>query len=66
MDVESAAKVLGRNPDFVLRKSEVLDAAIAIGRPLVTSDPADPLVGDLRKLAEAIVASVSAVVDRAV
>jgi pilus assembly protein CpaE len=64
MDVESAATVLGRNPDFVLKKSEALDQAITSGRPLVTSDPGDPLVADLRKLSEAIVASVSADVDR--
>jgi hypothetical protein len=64
MPVDSAAAVLGRNPDFVLQKSEALDKAIASGRPLVTSDPGDALVADLRKLSEAIVASVSAAVDR--
>ena len=64
MEVDSAAAVLGRNPDFVLQKSEALDQAIASGRPLVTSDPNDPLVADLRTLSEAIVASVSAAVDR--
>jgi len=64
MDVGSAATVLGRNPDFVLKKSEALDQAITSGRPLVTSDPGDPLVADLRKLSEAIVASVSSAVER--
>jgi Flp pilus assembly CpaE family ATPase len=64
MDVESAAAVLGRNPDFVLKKSDALDQAITSGRPLVTSDPGDPLVADLRKLSDAIVASVSSAVER--
>jgi pilus assembly protein CpaE len=64
MDIDGAAGVLGRNPDFVMQKSETLDQAVSSGRPLVTSDPTDPLVADLRKLADAIVASVSVTVDR--
>jgi len=54
MDTESAARVLGRPPDFVVQRYESLDAAANSGRPLVTSDPTDPLVADLMKLADAI------------
>jgi pilus assembly protein CpaE len=64
VDIDGAAGVLGRNPDFVMQKSETLDQAVSSGRPLVTSDPTDPLVADLRKLADAIVASVSVTADR--
>jgi pilus assembly protein CpaE len=56
MDVDTAASVLGRRPDFVIQRSESLDRAANNGRPLVTSDPTDPLVADLRKLADALVA----------
>jgi Flp pilus assembly CpaE family ATPase len=58
MDTESAARVLGRRPDFVVQRYESLDAATNSGRPLVTSDPTDPLVADLMKLADAIVAGI--------
>jgi Flp pilus assembly CpaE family ATPase len=58
MDTESAARVLGRRPDFVVQRYESLDAAANSGRPLVTSDPTDPLVADLMKLADAIVAGI--------
>jgi pilus assembly protein CpaE len=54
MDIDTAASVLGRRPDFVVRRSDSLDRAANSGRPLVTSDPTDPLVADLRKLAEAL------------
>src|SRR6202165_1945933 len=54
MDIDTAASVLGRRPDFVIQHSESLDRAANSGRALVTSDPADPLVGDLRKLADAM------------
>jgi pilus assembly protein CpaE len=56
MDIDTAASVLGRRPDFVVQRSESLDRAANNGRPLVTSDPNDPLVADLRKLADALVA----------
>jgi len=56
IDTESAARVLGRRPDFVVQRYESLDAAANSGRPLVTSDPTDPLVADLMRLADAIVA----------
>ncbi len=56
MDIDTAASVLGRRPDFVVQRSESLDRAANSGRPLVASDPTDPLVADLRKLADAIVA----------
>jgi pilus assembly protein CpaE len=58
MDTEAAARVLGRRPDFVVQRYESLDAAANSGRPLVTSDPTDPLVADLTRLAEAIVAGI--------
>jgi Flp pilus assembly CpaE family ATPase len=54
MDIDTAASVLGRRPDFVIQHSESLDHAANSGRPLVTSDPTDPLVADLRKLADAM------------
>jgi pilus assembly protein CpaE len=57
MDIGVAAAVLGRNPDFVIQNSESLERAASTGRPLVAADPADPLVSDLRKLADSIVAS---------
>jgi pilus assembly protein CpaE len=66
MDVDTAASVLGRRPDFVVQRSESLDRAANSGRPLVTSDPTDPLVADLRKLADAIVAGVPVTPDRTV
>ncbi|HAC47392.1 MAG TPA: hypothetical protein DCF65_15180 [Chloroflexi bacterium] len=58
MDTESAARVLGRRPDFVVQRYESLDAAANSGRPLVTSDPTDPLVADLMRLADAIVTGI--------
>jgi pilus assembly protein CpaE len=54
MDIDTAASVLGRRPDFVVRRSDSLDRAANSGRPLVTSDPTDPLVADLKKLADAM------------
>lgn len=57
MDVVSATAVLGRHPDFVIPRSENIDLAVNTGRPLVTSDPTDSIVPDLRKLAGAIVAA---------
>jgi pilus assembly protein CpaE len=54
MDIESATTVLGRRPDVVVQRYESLDRAANSGRPLITSDPTDPLVADLRKLADAI------------
>jgi pilus assembly protein CpaE len=58
MDTEAAARVLGRRPDFVVQRYESLDAAANSGRPLVTSDPTDPLVADLTRLADAIIAGI--------
>jgi pilus assembly protein CpaE len=57
MDIGVAAAVLGRHPDFVIQNSGSLERAASTGRPLVTADSADPLVSDLRKLADSIVAS---------
>lgn len=56
IDMAAAASVLGRKPDFFVQRSESLDRAANSGKPLVTSDPTDPLVGDLRKLADAVLA----------
>jgi hypothetical protein len=55
MDIENASALLGRRPDFVIPHSENLDAAVNSRRPLVTSDATDPIVTDLRNLANAIV-----------
>jgi pilus assembly protein CpaE len=60
MDITAATNVLGRRPDFVVQRSETLDRAANSGHPLVTSDPGDPLVADLRHLADAIRAGVPA------
>jgi pilus assembly protein CpaE len=54
MDLPVAATVLGRVPDLVVQHSESLDRAANAGRPLVTSDPNDPAVADIRALADAI------------
>jgi pilus assembly protein CpaE len=54
MDIGAATNALGRRPDFVVQRSESLDRAASSGRPLVISDPHDPLVADLRRLADAI------------
>lgn len=56
MDVDTAASVLGRRPDFVVQRSEGLDKAANSGRPLAASDPNDPLIADLRKMADSMVA----------
>jgi len=58
VDVVSVATVLGRRPDFVIANSPSLDEAANTGRALVTADPSDPLVSDLRKLAGSILASI--------
>ncbi len=58
MESDAAARVLGRRPDFVVQRYESLDAAANSGRPLVTTDPTDPLVADLSRLADAIVAGI--------
>jgi pilus assembly protein CpaE len=56
MEIDTAASVLGRRPDFVVQRSEGLDRAANSGRPLASSDPSDPLVADLTKMADAMVA----------
>ena len=62
-DIDSVATILGRRPDFVIRNSPSLDQAANTGRPLVTADPSDPLVADLRELAASILASVPVTLD---
>ena len=64
MDVDAASGVLGRRPDFVIQRSESLDRAANRGRPLVTSDPTDSLVADLKLLAGSIAAGVPAALER--
>jgi pilus assembly protein CpaE len=61
-DLGSVATVLGRRPDFVIAHSPGLEQAANTGRPLVTSDLSDPLVADLGKLADSILASVPMIV----
>jgi pilus assembly protein CpaE len=58
MDMDSVASVLGRRPDFVVARSEGLDRAANEGQALVSSDPKDPLVDDLRKLADELASAV--------
>src|SRR6266852_9419454 len=58
IDIVSVATVLGRRPDFVIANSPSLDEAANTGRALVTADPSDPLVSDLRNLAGSILASI--------
>ena len=62
-DVAIAATVLGRHPDFVMQNSGSLERAASAGRPLVTADPSDPLVADIAKLADSIVASLPMTLD---
>ncbi|HEY1419631.1 MAG TPA: response regulator [Candidatus Dormibacteraeota bacterium] len=57
MSVDVVAGVLGRRPDFVVNRSESLDRAANAGQPLVTLDPEDPLVTELRTLADQLVAT---------
>ena len=56
MEIDIATSVLGRRPDFVVQRSEGLDRAANSGRPLAASDPSDPLVADLSKMADAMAA----------
>lgn len=60
LDIQAASTVLGRKPNLVIPHSESLDRAANAGRPLVTSDPSDPVVADVRILAEVIRAAVPA------
>jgi pilus assembly protein CpaE len=63
MDFESIAAVLGRRPDIEIHNSASLDSAASTGRPLVAANPSDPLVEDLRKLSDTILASVPVILD---
>jgi pilus assembly protein CpaE len=60
LDRRAAATVLGRDPDIVIPHSESLDRAANSGKPLVTSDPQDAVVADIRILADAIRVAVPA------
>src|SRR4029077_4099195 len=62
-DLASAAAVLGRSPDFVIPNSPRLDRDGGSGRPLVSTDPADPLVVDFRNVADCLLPSVPAMLD---
>ncbi|MGA8923032.1 MAG: response regulator [Candidatus Dormiibacterota bacterium] len=57
MGLDVVGGVLGRHPDFAVKRSESLDRAANAGQPLVVSDPDDTLVADLRKLADLLAAS---------
>jgi len=63
MDFESIAVVLGRRPDIEIQNAASLDNAASTGRPLVTANPSDPLVEDLRKLSDTILATVPVILD---
>jgi pilus assembly protein CpaE len=52
--IAEVTATLGRPPDYVVPRSENLDNAANTGKPVVTSDPRDPIVGDLKGLTEAI------------
>jgi pilus assembly protein CpaE len=60
MDLSAAGTVLGRNPDVVIPHSDSLDRAANAGRPLATSDPGDPVVADIKVLADSIRVAVPA------
>jgi pilus assembly protein CpaE len=55
MEIDSAAEILGRRPDYSIARSAKLDDAVNTRRPLVTTEPGDPFVTDLRTLADGIV-----------
>ncbi|HSP09659.1 MAG TPA: response regulator [Candidatus Dormibacteraeota bacterium] len=57
MGLDVVGGVLGRRPDFTVKRSESLGRAANAGQPLVVSDPHDPLVADLRKLADLLATS---------
>ena len=63
MDFESIAVVLGRRPDIEIHNAPSLDTAASTGRPLVAANPSDPLVEDLRKLSDTILATVPVILD---
>jgi hypothetical protein len=55
MEIDSATEILGRRPDYSIARSTKLDDAVNTRRPLVTTEPGDPFVTDLRTLADGIV-----------
>ncbi len=57
MGLDIVRGVLGRHPDFSIKRSESLDRAANAGQPLVASDPRDPLVAELRRLADLLATS---------
>ena len=63
LGIADVPAVLGRSPDFVIQNSPRLDRDGGSGRPLVSTDPADPLVVDLRKVADSILASIPVMLD---
>lgn len=63
--LHEATKILGRKPDFIVPRSENLDQAANTGHPVVTTDPRDPIVGDLKDLASTIVAALPSGIDKA-
>jgi cellulose biosynthesis protein BcsQ len=63
--LQEASEVLGRRPDFVVPRSESLDHAANTGQPVVTTDPADPIVNELKDLTSTIVAALPSGKDKA-
>src|SRR6202171_137719 len=65
LGIGEVAAVLGRSPDFVIQNSPRLDRDGGSGRALVSTEPADPLVAELRRGADSILARLPAVLDAA-
>jgi cellulose biosynthesis protein BcsQ len=65
MGLDVVRGVLGRHPDFSIKRSDSLDRAANAGQPLVSSDPDDPLVADLRRLADLLTTSAAAHIAKA-
>lgn len=63
--LQEATEVLGRRPDFIVPRSENLDHAANTGLPVVTTDPGDPIVDDLKDLTSTIVAALPSGKDKA-
>jgi pilus assembly protein CpaE len=63
--LQEATKVLARKPDFIVPRSENLDHAANTGHPVVTADPRDPIVADLKDLTSTLVAALPSGIDKA-
>jgi pilus assembly protein CpaE len=63
--LQAATDVLGRRPDFIMPRSENLDHAANTGRPVVTTNPGDPIVNDIKDLTSMIVAALPSGINKA-